>query len=133
MAQVTIKILTTQQVDGQRQQMKTVTHGNLIATDETYVLDYTLTDDEGTTSHTTLTVYKTCPKAVMVNSGTMVIEQGKEHIAPYRMGPYEMELGVIGKAVLCRLTPTGGNVKLQYTLTINGVLASDNTVELFAQ
>ncbi len=133
MEQVTIKIRTTQTVDGQQERMKTLAHGELTATDHTYVLTYDLTDDSGEVTHTTLTVDKAGKQAIMVGNGTMIIEPNRLHTAPYRMGPYEMELGVRGKAVLCRLTAKGGNLKLQYDLIINGTPVSENTVELFVE
>ncbi len=129
MKRVKIKILTTQKVDDQSETLKTFAFGILESKTNTYVLQYQTKDD----TPTTLTVDKSTPKAVMCHNGTMTIEQGATHIAPYQMGPYEMELGVTGKQVLCRLDANGGTIKLCYDLTVNGTPTGENTVELFVQ
>lgn len=130
MEQVKIKILTTQAVDEDKETIRTKTTGTLQTTPNAYILRYQQSGEE---RPTTLTVDKTAPKAVMEHNGTLVIEQGATHTTPYRMGPYEMDLSVTGKSLLCRLTPKGGNLKLCYELAMNGTPAGETTVELFVE
>ncbi len=133
MKAVTIKIITTQTVDQQPERFTTKVQGHLWATAEAYHLTYDLPREDGEATHTTLTVDKHTPLAVMEHTGRMVIEEHRTHTGPYRMGPYEMEMAVTGKQVLCRMSPTGGNIRLQYELAINGTAAGQTTVELFVE
>ena len=129
MKRVKIKILTTQKVDDQSETLKTFAFGTLENKADAYVLHYETKDD----TPTTLTVDKSGQKAVMCHNGTITIEKNVTHVAPYQMGPYEMELGVTGKQVLCRLDPSGGTITLCYDITVNGTPTGENTVELFVQ
>ncbi len=129
MKQVKIKILTTQRVDGESETIKTFAMGMLENMADTYVLRYQVKDD----TPTVLTMDKSANKAIMEHNGRMVIEQGKLHTAPYQMGPYQMDLGVQGKQVICRLDSHGGSLKLCYDLAVNGTPAGETTVEIFVQ
>ncbi len=56
----------------------------------------------------------------------MIFEQGQKHISYYDMGFGSLTVGVSTKSIDKKLSPSGGKVKIDYSMEINNAVAGEN-------
>lgn len=134
MTNVYIKIKGTQGLNGEKSVVELSTLGTIEECGNGYLLKYEENEiSENTKVFTTLSV-KHGNHAVLERSGDMtsrfVITEGERNQCIYQIPEGHLSLGIYGKSVKYSLSPTGGMIKMQYTLDSNLQPISENTVEI---
>lgn len=132
---VLISIQSTQQVDGDRDEMELTTFGSYYEKNGKYYIVYQESEATGFESDTTTTVKVEGENRVtMIRSGMqrsqLVMERGKRHLCHYGTEYGNIIIGVLTDQIVSSLKENGGRVDFNYTLDIDGALASENTVRI---
>ncbi len=132
---VLISILSTQQVDGERDEMELTTFGSYYERDGKYYIVYKESEATGFDEDTTTTVkIEGENRVTMIRNGTLrsqlVMERGKRHLCHYGTEYGNIIIGVLTDMITSTLREDGGKVDFNYTLDIDGALASENTVRI---
>lgn len=73
-------------------------------------------------------------RVTMIRSGgtksQLIIERGKRHQCHYDTGVGSMTIGVSGDKVVSDLDDHGGNLEFSYSLDVNTMLTSENSVSI---
>lgn len=132
---VLISILSTQLVEGERDEMELTTFGNYYERNGKYYIVYQESEATGFDGDTTTTVkIEGENKVTMIRNGALrsqlIMERGKRHLCHYGTEYGNIIIGVLTDTITSSLGDGGGKVDFNYTLDIDGALASENTVRI---
>ncbi|MBR4099946.1 MAG: DUF1934 domain-containing protein [Clostridia bacterium] len=132
---VIIDIKTEQTVDGNIDTIEFTTDGRFGVKDDSYFISYDesrLLEVDGEIKTTVF--IKPDNSVVLQRSGAynskMVIEKGVRNNCFYATPMGELSLGVFGEKVKTRLTGSGGDICMNYTIDTNLQLLSHNSVKI---
>jgi len=132
---VIIDIKTEQTVDGNTDTIEFTTDGRFGVKDDSYFISYDesrLLEVDGEIKTTVF--IKPDNSVVLQRSGAynskMVIEKGVRNNCFYATPMGELSLGVFGEKVKTRLTGSGGDICMNYTIDTNLQLLSHNSVKI---
>lgn len=129
----TVIVHGVQTVEGESDSVDLVTTGHFHQTEEGWLICYEESDTTGYSgSLTTLTCRE--GQVIMTRTGStesqLIVEKGRRHQCTYDTGYGTMVLGVSGDSVACDLNDAGGDLHFAYSLDVNTVLVSENSVDL---
>ena len=134
MREVTFDIKGTQEIDGKSDVMEFVSVGKYDVSEKEIVLEYDEGVSFGINGVTTRLSLRDDGIVTLERNGgkfgNLVIENGKRHLCQYRTEYGDIMIGIFGESVVNNLTPSGGNLSLQYSIDINAELLSKNKVEI---
>lgn len=130
---VTIRIKSTQECDGETDQMELVTCGKYYKKGGKYYISYQ--ESEVTGMEGTSTVIKAEPETSTVNlmrfgqfRSQLIFEKNKRHNCMYDTFNGMMMVSVNAHDMKIGLNKDGGTLKLGYMIEINGSVASKNSI-----
>lgn len=129
---VLIEIKGVYRQDGDEDEVELFTTGSYYKRNGHYYIAYDeseATGFEGT--HTVLKV-ENSDRVTMLRTGTsksqLIVERGIRHQCHYDTGYGPMMIGVSGDRVVSKLDDSGGDLEFAYSLDVNTLLASENSV-----
>lgn len=129
---VLIEIKGVYRQDGDEDEVELFTTGSYYKRNGHYYIAYDeseATGFEGT--HTVLKV-ENSDRVTMLRTGAsksqLIVERGIRHQCHYDTGYGSMMIGVSGDRVVSKLDDNGGNLEFAYSLDVNTLLASENSV-----
>lgn len=135
--EIMLHIVSTQKADGEPEEMQTMTMGRFSDEKGMFTLTYRENPEgEGEDSVTSVTLEEG-GAVTMVREGPFAsrfyIEDKKRHLCHYGTPYGEMMLGIYTKNVSAQWEDGEGKLEFQYTIDVNGALASENEVKIFFQ
>lgn len=131
---VLIEIKGTYRQDGEEDSIELFTTGCYYKRNGHYYIAYDeseATGFEGT--HTVLKVEDN-DRVTLLRSGKaksqLIVERGVRHQCHYDTGYGPMTIGVSGDRIVSQLSDDGGNLDFAYSLDVNTLLASENSVSI---
>lgn len=131
---VLIEIKGVYRQDGDEDQIELLTTGSYYKRNGHYYIAYDeseATGFEGT--HTVLKV-EDSDRVTLLRTGTaksqLIIERGIRHQCHYDTGFGPMTIGVSGDRVVSTLSDQGGRLEFTYSLDVNTLLASENSISI---
>ena len=115
---------------GEEDVMELVTHGLLGGDEGELILSYReseLTGLEGTTTTFRVTGDKITLKREGTLTSEMVFQEGKDHVSLYQTPYGGLTLGVKTRKARSDLSPTGGELEIQYALDVDDEWVGDNS------
>lgn len=137
MKKVLVKVKGTQGIDGEKSVIELSTEGTLREFDGNYIITYSEDPTEsGNKTKTQLTIQN--DNTVILDrkgdlNSRLVITKGERNNCIYAIPQGSLTLGIYGKDVKSNMTPTGGSVKMIYSIDMNLSPLSENEVEIFVE
>lgn len=134
MKKVRIKIKGTQGIDDQTETIELISEGSLRKLDNGFSISYFEGEITGCAkTRTTLTV--TNDKTAIISrtggsSSRLTVKEGERNNCFYSSPIGELNLGIYGETVCYKLTESGGEINLCYTIDQNRQTVSKNTVNI---
>ena len=131
---VLIEIKGVYRQDGDEDAVELFTTGSYYRRGSRYYIAYEESEATGFEgSHTVLKVEGGNRVTVTRTGRThsqLIVEQGVRHQCHYDTGFGSMTIGVSGDRVDCSLTDEGGRLEFAYSLDVNTLLASENSISV---
>jgi len=130
---VIISITDKHGIDGVSEAAEMTTVGTLTGSGDNYALEYREQDEEMKNSVTTLRV-ENKSRVLVTRRGDyptqLVIEKDKRHNCHYSTPIGEMMMGVFAREITSRMTPGGGELKMNFTIDFNSGMVSVNEMKI---
>lgn len=134
MKEVLINIKGTQGLDDNTEVIELTTVGKMGFKDGMVMLSYEESELSGAKGIKTNLRVKNSDTVILQRSGEMtsrlVVEKNVRNSCFYSTGFGEMVIGIYGEGIENNLTPSGGTLKMTYTIDSNLQLISRNIVEI---
>lgn len=126
-----ISIVSLQQVDGEKNEIKLTTLGSYISKgDSRYIVYKEYNAENSGNARTSILKIENSNKVTLMRNGVentrLILEKGKRHLCQYDTGYGNLMVGIYTNDVACKLDNSGGTLEINYTLDINANLASIN-------
>lgn len=129
-----IRIDGVQVQDGEKNTVSLYTKGSFVRKDGKYFIRYNETEATGYDGCVTTVKIENEQKVSMLRHGKnpsqLIIEKGRRHLCHYDTGAGPLLLGVSTESIVNRLAKNGGEVDFTYTLDVNSVDMSTNSVKI---
>ncbi|HBL40101.1 MAG TPA: DUF1934 domain-containing protein [Ruminococcaceae bacterium] len=128
---VIITISDSHEIDGEREESRLTTVGELERTENGCILTYEETEDF---KGSRVTITYTGKRIDMVRSGThcanLTIEPGKRYTCAYSTEYGDLTLGIFGKEIRAELSEKDGHLFFSYTLDFDAGFCSQNDLTI---
>ncbi len=130
-----IKVLGTQEGDGNKDSVSLVTKGEFVYRDGTFYITYKESDTTGFAGCTTTVKARDDGSRVSMirfgpTPGQLTVEKGVRHICHYETGQGSLSLGLAADEIRCELNETGGELFFSYLLDFGAETLSKNSVRI---
>lgn len=134
MKDVVINIKSTQGLDEDSDSIELTTEGKFGIKNGEYYISYNDSEMCGLGNVKTNFFIKFDNSVVLYRTGEiesrLEIVEGKRTVCCYRIPEGELSIGVLGESIEVNLTPSGGTVKLRYSIDSDLRLISQNEVSI---
>lgn len=114
--------------------LEMVTPGHYVIKDGAYVITYSESEPDTTSSCTTTVTIDPNRRITVVREGEisshMIFEQGQKHLIYYDTEFGSMTIGVSANKINSTLSENGGDLLIDYSLEIDHTVASDNILKM---
>lgn len=129
---VLIEIKGIYRQDDDEDQIELFTTGSYYKRNGNYYIAYDESEATGFEGTKTVLMVEDSDRVTLSRTGTaksqLIIERGKRHQCHYDTGVGSMMIGVSGDRVVSELNDDGGHLEFTYSLDVNTLLASENSV-----
>ena len=112
-----VKVITHQEIEGEKEKLKVITHGNFQKSEDSFTLVYTEKEQDGTISTTTLTVKENFTVTVNRQGSIktfMVIGKGKRNLSTHETPYGTFSMGITGEHISYAISDEGGSLNFSY-------------------